>query len=158
MSIELSSFDLFWHSVYGIFRNNLRRQIVRRNFTKEVQVLCIESTIIDQILPSPSNHCLKYILREKLESTDQTIAFVNCTIESLSKIRWNSHGCWRCGEFGSIMNSEQEARRKKKGIWYIWTARNLPQLAPVRPRNCPVSEFHRKTLKPSHLPSFGGGV
>lgn len=50
--------------------------------------------------------------------------------------------------------SKKENEKEMKYVWY----ENLPQLAPVRPRNCPVSEFHKKTLKPSHLPSFGGGV
>lgn len=35
---------------------------------------------------------------------------------------------------------------------------NLPQLAPVLPKNWWVSEFHRKILKLSHVLSFGGRV
>lgn len=35
---------------------------------------------------------------------------------------------------------------------------NSPQLAPVLPKNCFVSEFHKNCLNDSHLPNTGGLV
>lgn len=42
--------------------------------------------------------------------------------------------------------------------WIENEMKHLPQLPAVRPRNSPVSPFHRNILKLSQPDSFGGGV